>query len=389
VAEPQIAAADREVLLEIVKRIDSAELAKRLSESFREQVPSYRRVSNLQTWSDVREISRLNFSTLIRTVADGRLPSEAELAPFRTSARSRAADEVPLEDLLHAYRAGGRIAWQALSGAARPAEQGALLVGADLIMQYIDVVSAVIAQAYLDERQHVVSEEDQRLRELLDALAVPAPLPSDLQALAKELALPVLLAYRPFAAILRDGSPRDHSRIAKALRARGVLAVTEGRRITGLVDPDRARGLIGQAASLAIGESTHRAELAAALDEVRMLADLGHALGREGELAPADFLPELMLSSSPRLASRLRERALGPLEAYADRRGTDLVETLAAFLRNQCDRRETAAALHVHPNTVDYRLGRVEELTGLNLNRPGDLLLVTLGIIKRELDEVQ
>ena len=295
---------------------------------------------------------------------------------------------MPLEDLLHAYRTGGRLAWQSVAAAARPSEQGALLVGADLIMQYIDTVSAAIAQAYLDERQHVVSEEDRKLRELLDALGDPAAVASDLQNLAKDLSLPILAAYRPFAAIMRDGGPRDHARVAKALRARGVLALSEGRRIIGLVDPERSRGLIGQASALAIGDVTHRPDLAAALDEVRMLADLSSALDRQGELSPGDHLPELLLASSPRLASALRARALGPLEAYADRRGTDLVETLAAFVRSDCDRRATAATLHVHPNTVDYRLGRVEELTGLNLSRPGDLLLVTLALTQRELDEV-
>src|SRR5205085_143318 len=123
-----------------------------------------------------------------------------------------------------------------------------------------------------------------------------------------------------------------------------------------------------------------------ALDEVRRLADLGRALGEWGELRPSQYLPELLLSASPRLAERLRRKAIGPLETYADRRGTDLLETLAAFVTNQCDRRATASALHVHPNTVDYRLGRVEELTGLSLGRPGDLLLLTLALTQRELD---
>jgi hypothetical protein len=387
-AEPQLAPSDRETLLAIIKRIDPADLARRMSENFRSEVPSYRRASDLQMWANVREISRMNIDAFVRTISNGHMPAEDDLAPFRRAARERAAEDVPLEDLLHAYRAGGRLAWQSVASAAHPDEQRALLTGADLIMQYIDTVSATIAQAYLDERQHLVSEEDLRLRELLEALAETAPLSPELQSLAKDLGLPILVEYRPFAAIMRDGAPRDHARVAKALRARGVLAITEGRRIVGLVDPDRSRGLIGQAASIGLGEPTHRAEIALALEEVRMLADLGHALDRQGELSPDDFLPELLLASSPRLAAKLRGRALGPLEAYADRRGTDLTETLAAFVRNDCDRRETATALHVHPNTVDYRLGRVEELTGLSLSRPRDLLLVTLALNQRELDEV-
>ena len=67
----------------------------------------------------------------------------------------------------------------------------------------------------------------------------------------------------------------------------------------------------------------------------------------------------------------LRERALGSLELHSPRRGSDLLETLEIFLDCQLDRRTAAERLHVHPNTLDYRLRRAEELTGLRLSRPG------------------
>src|SRR2546426_3801720 len=50
------------------------------------------------------------YTTLFRS----RGPTEDELRPFRESARSRAEEGLPLEDLLHAYRLGGRLGWQAL-----------------------------------------------------------------------------------------------------------------------------------------------------------------------------------------------------------------------------------------------------------------------------------
>ncbi|HKO32596.1 MAG TPA: helix-turn-helix domain-containing protein, partial [Candidatus Limnocylindria bacterium] len=40
-------------------------------------------------------------------------------------------------------------------------------------------------------------------------------------------------------------------------------------------------------------------------------------------------------------------------------------------------RRATANALHLHPNTVAQRIRRLEELTGLQLSRPPDLLRLT------------
>ena len=40
----------------------------------------------------------------------------------------------------------------------------------------------------------------------------------------------------------------------------------------------------------------------------------------------------------------------------------------------------------MHPNTLDYRLKRVEELTGLDLARPDDLMLTALALKQRALD---
>ena len=90
-----------------------------------------------------------------------------------------------------------------------------------------------------------------------------------------------------------------------------------------------------------------------------------------------------VLARSPRLAELARQRALGPLEEYAERRGSDLIDTLEVFLDADLDRRRAAERLHVHPNTLDYRLRRVAELTGLDLSRAGDLTLAALALKQR------
>jgi DNA-binding PucR family transcriptional regulator len=116
-----------------------------------------------------------------------------------------------------------------------------------------------------------------------------------------------------------------------------------------------------------------------------MLVDLGGRLGRTGELRPEEHVSELLLARSPRLAAMLRERAIGALERHAPRRGSDLLETLETFLDCRLDRRKAAERLHVHPNTLDYRLKRAEELSGLSLSRPDDLVLVALALKQRAL----
>ena len=51
----------------------------------------------------------------------------------------------------------------------------------------------------------------------------------------------------------------------------------------------------------------------------------------------------------------------------------DLLDTLRTFLATGLDRRRTAERLHIHPNTVDYRLRRTTALTGLSATHGPDL----------------
>ena len=116
--------------------------------------------------------------------------------------------------------------------------------------------------------------------------------------------------------------------------------------------------------------------------QVRVLArELPDAVDRGlPEGAVDEHLPELLLIRSPRLAERLRQRALGPLDDYAPRRRANLLESLRTFVECDFDRREAAARLKVHPNTLDYRLRRVETLTGLKLARTSDMVLICLAL---------
>jgi DNA-binding PucR family transcriptional regulator len=130
-----------------------------------------------------------------------------------------------------------------------------------------------------------------------------------------------------------------------------------------------------------------RTAIADALDRLRLLLELAERRGLRGRIAPADFPLEMLLAAAPAEGAALARAALAPLEAAGADRGGALVETLSAFLEQDLDRRRTAQALHVHPNTVDYRLRRVRELTGLDLGRPADAAVLVLALRQRTLGE--
>ena len=213
---------------------------------------------------------------------------------------------------------------------------------------------------------------------LFEALVDGAPLDDAVVALADTCGVPIAEEYTPFVIAL----PQKEA----AARA-GALTVPEGDCVLGIVTGPELDGQVvgaGRDTVFAVGEPTPRAELRHALADLRALADLGVRLGHTGRLELDDHLPELLLAGSPRLAERLRRKALGPLEDYSARRRGVLLETLATFISCNLDRRVAAARLEVHPNTLDYRLRRAEELTGLSLSSISDRVLICLALKQRE-----
>jgi PucR family transcriptional regulator, purine catabolism regulatory protein len=82
-------------------------------------------------------------------------------------------------------------------------------------------------------------------------------------------------------------------------------------------------------------------------------------------------------------AVALVTRVLGPVDEHEQRHGTDLLHTLETFLRHQRSWQKTAEALHVHRQTVLYRIRKVEELTGHDLDETADIAELWLALQAR------
>jgi hypothetical protein len=97
----------------------------------------------------------------------------------------------------------------------------------------------------------------------------------------------------------------------------------------------------------------------------------GHGAHRVARLA--DVHAQSQLLELRDLAAARGERPVGPvarLLAYDEDNDSDLTGTLAAWLDALGDVRAAAAALFVHPNTLRYRLRRLEEVSGLDITDP-------------------
>lgn len=71
---------------------------------------------------------------------------------------------------------------------------------------------------------------------------------------------------------------------------------------------------------------------------------------------------------------------IGGLVVYDKDRGLDLIRTLMVYIRNRCNVSQTARELNLHRQSLLYRLGKIEALTGLSLTESDDLFLLDLSI---------
>ncbi|HEX2104309.1 MAG TPA: helix-turn-helix domain-containing protein [Solirubrobacteraceae bacterium] len=150
---------------------------------------------------------------------------------------------------------------------------------------------------------------------------------------------------------------------------------------------DEARARVASTApelrlSVGIGAVARTAhDFPASYADARRCVDVLRRLGRAGETMAADDLGLLGLfvdSARPEELAALARQVLGPVLERDARTGSALLQTLEAYLGSGCDARACAASLFVHVNTVKYRLRQVEELCGVSLRDPEDLLRVTM-----------
>jgi purine catabolism regulator len=134
----------------------------------------------------------------------------------------------------------------------------------------------------------------------------------------------------------------------------------------------RARSTAGVSVSMGVGRvKAGPAGIRESHQEARQALTIGRRLQGPGKLTHFEGLGIYRLLFAARDLPELRsfhEEALGALITYDRQHSAELVKTLGAFFAGRCGPKEAAAILGVHRNTVLYRLERIRDLTGLDLD---------------------
>jgi hypothetical protein len=308
-------------------------------------------------------------------------PSPGLDAP-RATGRRRAEQGAPLPAILHSYRIAGTFLWTAIlaDGLDHEGDPVALLPAASELWSIIDELSSAVTDAYRDTVAERARTNAQTRNAMLDAL-----LRGDLGDGSRlwDSAATLRLPHNGTFLVIAVGTPSPGAEALphaeETLRAKGIqsawrveIDVHVG--VVALSGPHDADNVCARIASLSTGSSgvsepySGLEHTPAALRQAR----LAHAAATPGsrEMIRYGQVPiAILLASARDAASGVAQAILGPVLALPSVEASILLTTLRAwFTENGAG--SAAAKLHVHRNTVRYRLRRIEQLTGRDLTHP-------------------
>jgi sugar diacid utilization regulator len=326
----------------------------------------------------------------------GKPPTDEAMERLDASARRRVHQNVPLQSLLRAFQLGARELWRLcmdIAHADRTLERELLFDISPWLLDYFDAMTQHITQAYLAEQYQQARwrgsllhqlhglvfhapDDSERFRSTVEALGLDATLP--------RVALAIDLDLRDYPPSAHDDA-LDRFALAAARhlevkpdtlvrvwhRERLVLWVpcARGDALTrsDQAIAERAAALVRaepRVRSIGIGLMNEGAHgWAASVDEAFKAVDFAR---RDGDV---HRYSSIAIEESVRNSGNVLRYLASLAEQLAGE--SDLLATLEAYFAHGQRRRPTAEALGVHPNTLDYRLERIETLLGARLDDAG------------------
>ena len=355
------------------------ELATELTGLIRGTEPFYR-AGGLIPADDLRASVLDNLIHILSRFAGRPQPG---LEPPRATGRRRAEQGVPLAVILHAYRIAGKFLWAAILAEAAHTEgdPSALLEAASDLWFIIDELSGEVTASYRDTVDERARRDQQARNAMLDVLLRGDDGDgSRLWESVTALRLPRQGAYVVAAVPTIDPGVEAIPHIEDSLRRRGVQSawrVEVDAQVGVLVLTPRTRidqvgALVAELAPSAVGLSEVYESLEntpAALRQARVAGRAAAARG-PGPVRYEQIPVPVLLASAPEAAALVASSILGPVLALPEPECESILTTLGVWFADEGATSVAAAHLHMHRNTVRYRLRRLEELTGRSLTQP-------------------
>jgi PucR-like helix-turn-helix protein/diguanylate cyclase with GGDEF domain len=369
----------------VFARIEAAPeaLARRMADAITAEIPNYKRAQSERLLDDLYDQCLRHARLLPEVLRTRRMPTRDEFAFAREAAGRRVHSGIPLDAFLHAFRVTHGVMWEALAADAE-AEHALPLVG--LLIEYFDIASTQVAEAYVREEQRIHELADRQRRDLLENLLL-GRLPEE------DGVHPAAPGIDPTGQLMlvlaqADDLPRVARTLAATLcrplvvtrQAEVVALVSAGERVRADLDAARERCtfVAGLSSPLSGFAGVRRGYLEA--EHAVQQATPARPVVAVAEIPAFDYLL-MSADTAARAVIAAKGAALAEL-APAERE--TIAATVNAYVAEDLSVARTARRLQLHPNTVRYRLDRIAELTGRDPRRLSDTieLLCVLRVVQ-------
>jgi hypothetical protein len=349
-------------------------------ERIRQEVPGYDVVDRAEHARGVLE----GYRGLLKGLMSRRPPSRAANEQARALGRRRASEGLPLDSLIGAYHVSYREMWNFLLMRVGPAdyETRSQLAGlVATVWNWVERGTRAAADAYSETIRAEIAMQLGLTHQLLDVLASGAPVAAEHAHLARALGFDPAGTFQAVCSsgealsdedttVLRDRFRRRPGTMQCAVRGAVMIALVQD------VPADDVVAVVHELnPRVSMGVGLVRGGLDGAGDSIRDAQDVlpEGAGGRVGRF-DRDWLMAAARPQVARLAALLE-----PCRVVAASR-PQLAETVESFARHGLSMIAAGQALHVHANTVRYRLDRWQELTGWDVRTWAGLSASMIGI---------
>lgn len=357
-----------------------SDLVERSLRRIRQEVAFYHD-TELVTDDEIRAELVSNLEYIIANIDTG---ADLDLhAPERTG-RSRAAKGVPLADLLAAYRLSFSVVWDEVGAVARSLPglgMDDLAALAGRLFELHERYAGAAVDGYRDEARQLLQSSERERAVLVEVILAGTASTGSLWQAAQTLGLPLTGVFLVVAAETPQPGQDPLPRIESALAAQDVRSVwrLEAAQSFGILSLgtrpriDAALDILDRHAAGRIGVSAVLHELGQA-GWARRLAQLALEAGQQAGVRQFPDSPlDMLVAAAPATALGVARTVLGDLVELPAADRDQLLETLQVWLDAGGSAKDAGAALFCHPNTIRYRLRRIESLSGRELANPADL----------------
>ena len=392
---------------EVVARLSErlADLVDVMCRTVQDELPVYRRPNG--DVDEFRNGVRRTAALLLRILEEQRSLHPEELVTMHVIGAQRARQGIPVDCMVDGVRVALRVGWEYLLRivAELPLSEVALGAVGRMSLEVFDFVYDVLdalETGYATEHEQRLSGKVRAQAAFVDRLLEghwddEREIRSQAAALGHDLGRPCgMLLVMP-----AGGQDTESLRRGAAALAAAVPGALEGPMrslptlhvVLLLAGEDSAAwdSALEAARGMAIAERLlvvpadpmpHVTTLVHVYRRAQRYLTLAHAAGSgPGLVTVKDLRLYAVLAGVP-LADRVEfvRDMLGPVLDLPPHKSKELLETLEAVYRRKGRIAEAAADLHLHQNSVRYRLNRIEELTGLSLDVPADRMHLELAM---------